>query len=221
MEYPALPRFTALLAWFIAMNILPVMASDMPKVQIMGLFNDKAVISINGQQTILKAGDEKQGVKLLHADSSEAVIEINGQKKKLGLGSHISTRLTRPSKNSVHIPSRQGVYLTRGLINGRGVQFLVDTGANVVAMSRPTADRLQIPYRQQGTHTRVSTASEIKDAWSIILDTVTVGSITLRRVQANIIDTTHDQEVLLGMSFLGRLKMTQQRGIIVLEARSQ
>ncbi len=197
------------------------MAANAPKIKVVALFSGKAMVKIDGKQVMMAAGDVKHGVKLVRASSREAVIEVNGQQKKLGLGSQVSTKLAKPKKHIVRIPSNRGMYLTQGLINGRNVDFLVDTGASVVAMSRVTADKLQIPYREKGIPSQVSTASELKDAWAVMLDTVTVGGIKLNRVQASIIDTNHDQQILLGMSFLSRLKMTQEQGIVVLEARTQ
>ena len=112
------------------------------------------------------------------------------------------------------------MYKTQGLINGRSVQFLVDTGASVVAMARPTADRLQIPYREQGSPMKVSTASQLKNAWHVKLNSVTVGGITLHQVDGTVIDTEHEQEILLGMSFLNRVRFSQDQGVVVLEANS-
>lgn len=188
-----------------------------PRIQVVALFSDKAMLRINGKQLLMKAGELKEGVRLIRASSREAVIEINGKQKHLGLGSQVSTRLSEPEKKTVRIPSRHGMYLTQGFINGRRVDFLVDTGATLISMSRLTADRLQLPYLESGKVTQVSTAADIRNAWYLKLASVSVGGITLPQVDAVVIDTEHDQEILLGMSFLGRLKFSQQQGLVVLE----
>ena len=87
-------------------------------------------------------------------------------------------------------------------------------------MSRPTANKLQINYLETGKLTQVSTAAALKKAWHVKLNKVTVGGITLHQVDGIVIDTTYEQEILLGMSFLGRVKFSQDQGVVVLEAKA-
>jgi aspartyl protease family protein len=202
--------------------IFETLAENTPQIQVLALFRDKAMLKINGDRHLLKAGGKTiNGVKLIRSNADFAIIEVNGDKKKYGLGSQISTRLSIPKSSVVRIPSNRGMYKTNGLINGRSVDFLVDTGASVIAMARPTADRLQIQYRETGTPMKVSTASQLHNAWHVRLNTVTVGGITLHQVDGTVIDTAHDQEILLGMSFLNRVKFSQEQGVVVLEANTQ
>ena len=202
--------------------IFEALAENTPQIQVLALFRDKAMLKINGNRHLLKAGGKTiNGVKLIRSNANFAIIEVNGDEKKYGLGSQISTRLSTPKTSVVRIPSNQGMYKTNGLINGRSVDFLVDTGASVIAMARPTADRLQIQYRETGTPMKVSTASQLHNAWHVMLNTVTVGGITLHQVDGTVIDTAHDQAILLGMSFLNRVKFSQEQGVVVLEANTQ
>ncbi len=195
-----------------------VYAQDEPRVQAVALFSGKAMLRINDRQHMLEAGGPAiEDVHLLHASSDRAIIEINGVKKTLILGSDISTQLTKPEKKVVRIPNRGGMYFAAGQINGRSVDFLVDTGATLVAMSRPTADRLQIQYVERGVPTTVQTASGLENAWRVMLESVTVGGITIPSVRGVVINTNHDQDILLGMSFLNRLKFFQEQGMVVLE----
>jgi len=204
--------------------LLPVhelLAADTPRIKVTALFRDKAMVELNGDTVLLKVGDEaRQGIKLLQANSRLAVIEVNGKQRKYGLGSQAITKLSAPVHRIVRIPSNGGMFRTSGMINGRSVDFLVDTGASEVAMSRPTADRLQIQYLESGTPTTISTAAQLRRAWQVKLNSVTVGGITLKQVKGTVIDTLHEQQVLLGMSFLNRLKFSQEQGVVVLEARS-
>ena len=202
--------------------IFETLAENTPQIQVLALFRDKAMLKINGNRHLLKAGGKTiNGVKLIRSNANFAIIEVNGDEKKYGLGSQISTRLSTPKTSVVRIPSNRGMYKTNGLINGRSVDFLVDTGASVIAMARPTADRLQIQYRETGTPMKVSTASQLHNAWHVMLNTVTVGGITLHQVDGTVIDTAHDQAILLGMSFLNRVKFSQEQGVVVLEANTQ
>lgn len=202
--------------------VFDALSANVPRIQVLGLFRDKAVVKINGKQSMLKVGDEaKDGIRLVRSNARLAVIEINGENRKFGLGSQVSTSLSKPKSAIVRIPSHRGMYKTSGLINGRSVDFLVDTGASIIAMARPTADKLQIRYLETGIPMKVSTASEMKNAWQVKFNSVTVGEITLHQVDGTVIDTVHDQEILLGMSFLGRVKFSQDQGIVVLEARAE
>jgi len=205
--------------------LLPVfetLAGNSPQIHVLGLFRDKALLKVNGNRLLLKAGEEAvEGVRLIDANSRMAILEVNGERKKYGLGSQVSTHLTEPESTVVRILSKQGMYTVSGLINGKQADFLVDTGATLVTMARPTADRLQIRYRESGKPTVISTASQLHKAWKVKLNTVSVGGITLRLVDGTVIDTEHDQAILLGMSFLNRVNFSQERGIVVLEAVAQ
>ena len=213
--------FAGLLIAVILMPLI-VMAAQPMNIQVMGLFRDKASVKINGKQELLKLGEPSaSGVVLIRSNSKRAILEVNGVQKSYGLGSQVSTKLSKPLKSIVRIPSIRGMYLTQGFINGRNVSFVVDTGASQVAMSRVTADRLQIRYRETGIPSTVSTAAALKKAWRVKLDSVTVGGITLQQVDGTVIDSAHDQEILLGMSFLGRVKLTQESGMVVLEAEAR
>ena len=202
--------------------VTPAWADKQPRIQVMGMFRDKAIVKINGQQTMLKVGDEPvNGVKLIRSSARKTVLEFNGKQREYTLGSQVSTNLSQPDSAIVRIPSNQGMYKTQGLINGRSVHFMVDTGASVVAMARPTADRLQILYRETGKPIKISTASRLHNAWLVKLDSVTVGGITLHQVEGAVIDTELVQNILLGASFLNRVKFSQEEGIVVLEALTQ
>ena len=193
-------------------------AEDGPQVQVVALFSGKAMLRINDRRHLLEAGAPAvEGVHLIHASSNRAIVEINGVRKTLTLGADISTQLSSPEKKVVRIPSRRGMYFVSGQINGRSVDFLMDTGATLVAMGRPTADRLQIRYREQGDVAVVTTASGQERAWRVMLKSVAVGGITIPNVEGAVIDTDHDQTILLGMSFLNRLKFFQEQGMVVLE----
>jgi aspartyl protease family protein len=216
----AKPVIRILLVIALLFPAFELFASAGPRIKIVGLFRDKAIVLVDGKQSMLKVGqDAVNGLRLVRSNSRRAIIEVNGEVREFRLGSNVSTRLTTPETTVVRIPSSSGMYKTQGLINGRNVQFLVDTGASVVAMARPTADRLQIQYRETGKPMKVSTASQLHNAWHVKLNSVTVGGITLHQVDGTVIDTAHDQEILLGMSFLNRVKFSQEQGMVVLEAR--
>lgn len=177
-------------------------------VVVMGLFRDKAIVRIDNKQRILTLGKRSpEGVLLISSNSSEAVIEIDGKRQTLGLSSQISTGFKRDSQPSVSIYLTRGMFQAVGSINGFPVNFLVDTGATYVVMNRNEARRLGIDYRQHGKQGYASTANGIIRTWEITLNRVQVGDVLLTNVKGAVNEGDSPREVLLGMSFLGRLEM--------------
>ena len=56
-------------------------------VSVMGLFKDKAIVSIDGgKPRTLSVGQTMQGVKLVAADSDSASFDVDGKRRTLGMG---------------------------------------------------------------------------------------------------------------------------------------
>ena len=180
------------------------------KVEVQGLFSNKAVLMIDGNRYVLAAGEvSPEGVKVISADSRSAVLEIEGEQKQYMPGNAVintSFKKRQSRKETIFINS-SGMYLTFGSINGRSVRFLVDTGASAIAMNTEQAKRLGIRYDKIGVPAKVSTASGYAGAYSVRLKSVSIGNITETNVEALIIDGNHPGPVLLGMTFLGRLSV--------------
>lgn len=198
---------------------LPVVAA--PKVSVVGLFSGRAVLEIDGAQRMLKVGERSpEGVKLLAADSESALLEIGGKEQRMVLGDRISGSYKALPRAEVHVwPDRAGMYRMAGSINGLTVDFLVDTGATHIAMNAAQARRLGIDYRVVGERGMVSTASDVVPVYRVTLDRVQFGDITLRQVTAVVLEGTQPTDVLLGMSFLGRLDMQRDSEVMVLREK--
>ena len=197
----------------------PVAAVE--QVVVEALFPDKAMVSVDGVRRLLKLNKPSpEGVLLISASSKEAVIEIDGKRETYTLGGHITTRFTKPEVLSAKVWRNQaGAYTTVGSINGLTVNFLVDTGATAVAMHANQAKRLGISYRLEGDPIYVSTANGTTPAYDVMLDRVQVGEITLQRVRGFVIDSNGPGRVLLGMSFLNRVRMEDRGELLLLEQR--
>jgi len=183
------------------------------KIVVVGLFTGKAIVEIDGKRRVLAAGETSpEGVKLLSATSEEAVLEIEGEARSYPLGTHIGTTYSTPAEGAtVHIwPDASGMYTVTGSINGFPVEFLVDTGATRIAMNRNEARRLGIDYLVEGAPGMSATASGVVPTYYVRLDRVRVGDITLRDVEAAVIDGDFPIDVLLGNSFLNRLEMKRE-----------
>lgn len=201
--------------WLAAVGTDAAWAVD--QVTVEALFPGRAMVNVDGTRRLLKLNKPSpEGLLLISADSHKAVIELNGERRTYQLGSHVSTDYSHPEQVSAKIwRDESGSYTTVGTINGRTVNFLIDTGASAVAMHTGDARRLGIQYRLEGDPISVSTANGTAPAYQVTLDRVQVGDITLSQVRGFVIDTPGGGQVLLGMSFLGRVKM-EDRGTVLL-----
>ena len=192
-----------------------------PDVRVVGLFNNQAVLQINGRQHVLKAGQTSpEGVKLLEADSESAVLQIEGERVEARLDGRVSAPGRSAAAKEVQVwRNTSGMYTTVGSINGLPVSFLVDTGATQVAMNAGQARRLGIDYRVTGSPAEVTTASGVERAWMVSLDSVKVGELEVRNVQAVVLDGAQPQTTLLGMSYLGRMKITNDGRLMTLQKK--
>jgi aspartyl protease family protein len=180
-------------------------------VNVVGLFNGKAMVSINGgKHRVIAVGETSpEGVKLISSNSTTAVLEIDGKRQNLGMGKSASIPSSEGGGNqsAVLTADFRGHFVTTGNINGASARMVVDTGASMVSMGRDEAQRLGISYLN-GERGRVSTANGVVPAYRVTLDTVRVGNLTLNQVDG-LVQESSMPYVLLGMSFLKRLEIKQ------------
>jgi aspartyl protease family protein len=101
-----------------------------------------------------------------------------------------------------------GHYRAEALINGEKIDVLVDTGATGVAISQRVADKLNLKSQSA---IRTSTANGDSVSYLTRLDSIKLGGVEARDVSA-LISPGLDGEVLLGMSFLGRMDVRLYKG---------
>ncbi len=190
------------------------------EIAVRGLMKNSAVVEINGKRRLLKVGKSSpEGVKLISANSKEAVLEVNGERHTMGISKQAGIKFTESAKNEFRIPrGNNGHFYTTGLINNKASNFVVDTGASSVALSEEEAKRLGIMYLN-APRIEVSTATSSDLGYSINLVSVTVGSITVFNVEAIVLPGRYPEVVLLGNSFLNKLDMQVDSGVLVLEAK--
>ena len=90
-------------------------------------------------------------------------------------------------------------------IKGQQVEFMTDTGATYVALSYETAQKLGLAPQNLRFNGRSATANGVARVASIVLDTVRIGDITVKDVQAVIAEPGRMTQNLLGMSFIRQL----------------
>jgi aspartyl protease family protein len=110
--------------------------------------------------------------------------------------------------------NRQGHYIATGKINNQPVKFLLDTGATNVAIPEHLAKRLRL---KKGPAHNTITANGTSISYSTTLASISLGDIEMRNVSASISSGMQFDEVLLGMSFIKHLKMSQQGKILTIQ----
>lgn len=194
------------------------------KIELFALFEHKAILKIDGTRRLLAVGQTSpEGVKLIATDTAEetAQIELDGRREVLALGVVASAGFAEPKDiESITLwADSGGFFRADGQINGRAVKFLVDTGANTIALNSRTAERIGLDYRRHGRPAFASTAGGVVRVYTVKLESVAVGGILLHNLDAGVIEGDHPTEVLLGMSFLGKLDMTRDGDRLELRKR--
>lgn len=112
-------------------------------------------------------------------------------------------KLNSLGENSTVVLKRglDGHYRAEALINGEKVNVLVDTGATGVAISQSIADRLNL---KSVNAIRTNTANGDSIGYMVRLESIKLGGVNANDVSAMIAPGL-DGDVLLGMSFLGRM----------------
>lgn len=217
MQYTVRNKLSAYcMAWLLMLLTAPAFATS---VGVVGLFRDKAMVSIDGSPPkLIAAGQTVQGVKLLSANSDAATFEIDGKQRTLAMGQSFASASGGSGKPSVTLSADpSGHFIVAGSINGSSVMFLLDTGASSVVLPAAEARRMGVNYKT-GQRVGASTANGVIQAWRVSLNNVRVGNISLNQVEGLVVESGMPA-VLLGMSFLNRTDMKREGQIMILTQR--
>jgi aspartyl protease family protein len=206
-------------AAILAVAGLACTASWAASVSVVGLFKDKAIVSIDGgKPRTLSVGQTVQGVKLIAADSSDASFEVDGKRRTLGMGQSFAGGAQPGTRQSVSLTAdSRGHFAAAGSLNGYPMTFLVDTGATTIAISAAEARRIGLDYRS-GQAVGVGTAAGVVPAWRVTFNTVKVGGISVNQVEGMVVEAGLNVP-LLGMSFLNRMEMKRDGQTMTLTQR--
>jgi aspartyl protease family protein len=97
------------------------------------------------------------------------------------------------------------------------MEFMIDTGASVIALRQQDAARLGIRPAQRDFTARVTTANGVVFAAPAELASVELGGILVHNVAAVVLPDEALAQNLLGMSFLSRIHWQYQGGRLILE----
>lgn len=99
-----------------------------------------------------------------------------------------------------------GRFRADGRIDGRALQFTVDTGASIVALTAADAAQLGIHPAPSDYTMLIRTANGVVRAAPTMLDMIEVGDIMIHDVAAVVMPDGALSDNLLGLSFLSRLR---------------
>ncbi len=201
---------------------LACFAASAQNVTLSGSMGDKALLTINGAPRTVAVGATQQGVKLISVSAHEATVEIDGKRVLLPLGGAPVNLGGAGGEGSgtriVMTAGSGGHFLSSGTINGKQVQFMVDTGATVIALGQADADRIGLDYKK-GPRGLVRTANGEVVVFQVMLNTVRIGDVQVHNVEAVVVPQAMSY-VLLGNSFLTRFQMKRENDLLTLDRRN-
>lgn len=202
----------------VVMLFCPLSWAQSPEVEVFGLLKGAAILGVNGQRKLVRVGGSLEGVTLVQADSLSAIVEIDGESHTLTMSTRISSSYEIPNAREVLIPRNERMqYLTNASLNGRQMAVLVDTGASIVAMNQSHARAIGLPPGV-GEASQVETASGMVSARIVMLKSVDVGGIRVENVQASVLAGKFPTTILLGMTYLRHVSMSETGGVLSLSA---
>jgi aspartyl protease family protein len=110
-----------------------------------------------------------------------------------------------------------GHFWTEARVDGRRIEFVVDTGASAIALRESDAARLGIHPTQRDYTVKVNTANGVSRAAPVDLRMVEIGNVVVRDVRALVHPDNGLGINLLGMTFLAKVKWTHDRGKLIIE----
>jgi aspartyl protease family protein len=115
-------------------------------------------------------------------------------------------------------PSRGGHFRVSGRVDGRRIDFMVDTGATVIALKPEDAAMLGIHPVERDYGAMVKTANGAIRVAPVQLESVEIEDLEVHNVAAIVMPAGVSPENLLGLSFLRRLRRFEYAdGKLVLE----
>ncbi|MDO5652781.1 MAG: TIGR02281 family clan AA aspartic protease [Brachymonas sp.] len=224
-----LPFIACRSAALVAALGLAALPAASQSVALSGMMGSKPLLVVNGSAPkMVGVGETYMGVKVLSASGDRATVLSEGKRFTVRLGESPVNVGGMPmsagggeeggdGRRIVLPQTGGGHFVTTGAINGKTVQFMVDTGATTVAMDVGTAQRIGLNYKN-GRAIRGYTANGVAEGWAVKLNSVRVGGVTVHDVDAAVLQTSMNG-VLLGNSFLNRFTMTRDGDRMVLERR--
>ncbi|MGY8904322.1 MAG: retropepsin-like aspartic protease family protein [Burkholderiales bacterium] len=191
-------------------------------VALQGMLGNKALLIVDGTPPKAVApGESHKEVKVISTSGDQAVLDIGGKRHTLRVGdapASVGSKGGAGGARKITLTVGSGGHFSaQGSINGKAVQFLVDTGATAIALGTGDADRIGLNYKN-GQRVRTNTANGQSVGWLVKLGSVRIAEVEVYEVDAIVLPVAMPS-ILLGNSFLSRFDMRQQADLLTLERR--
>ena len=186
-----------------------------------GRMGEKALLVIDGRPRTMAVGESTDGIRLLRWVNDSAEIELPGRTRRLlvaGTPAQLGAAAPASGLREVVLSAGPGGHFTSaGTINGKSVNFMVDTGATLVSLGRADAERLGVDM-STARNGVAQTANGAVTIQIVTLNSVRLGELELANVGAAVMPQAMPV-ILLGNSFLARTQMRRDNDVMRLQAR--
>jgi len=208
-------RLAAALALFLAAT------AAAQTVSMSGSLGSNALLVIDGKPRNVAVGSTVQGVRLVSVTGGDAVVEVQSKRFTLRLGDaqvNLGGKASEGGGKRIVLTAQGGGHFnTTGTINGKSVNFVVDTGATMVSMDQYEADRLGVDWKN-GRRGMSRTANGDTPFFLTKLASVRIGDVQVYDVDAVVLPTPMPF-ILLGNSYLTRFQMKRENDVMTLDLR--
>jgi len=190
--------------------------ADAPLVSLQGMLGQKALLLVDGKLRTLGAGQSADGVTVISTANDQAQVEVDHARYTLHMGDTPGNLNGAASGTGQIIltSDNRGNFAGQGRIDGKPIQFIVDTGATLVTIGKPEADQMGIHY-QSGNRLASHTANGTVIGWHIKLQSLNINDVTVHDVDTMVVPADLPK-MLLGNSFLNRFHMQRDADRLVL-----
>ena len=186
-----------------------------------GSLGSNALLVIDGKPRNVAVGATVDGIRLISVTGNEAVVELKGKRVLLRLGDaqvNLGGKASEGGGKRIVLTAQGGGHFnTTGTINGKSVNFVVDTGATMVSMDQYEADRLGVDWKN-GRRGMSRTANGDTPFFLTKLASVRIGDVQVYDVDAVVLPTPMPF-ILLGNSYLTRFQMKRENDVMTLDLR--
>ena len=140
--------------------------------------------------------------------TSEKLAKVPEPPKPQQVSASRSVTLQKDSRGHFQVEAR---------VDGRSIDFLVDTGASGIALRESSANRIGIFPRISDYTVPMQTANGTGKAARVMLNRIDVNGIAVYNIPAFVVPDESLSVNLLGMTFLSSVKWSHNNGRLVLE----
>lgn len=168
--------------------------------------------SFPASAAIFKCKNADGGFLYQEKPCAEGTQSVGTVSSNSGVGVEMDSKDPNAAKAAFYIDqSANGHYFVAGTINDQPLNFVIDTGASMVAIPGSMANTAGLHCEKLG---RMQTANGATTVCKAVISKLRFGKFILRDVEAVV--TPNLSQPLLGMNVLSRFKIEQQNGQMIL-----